>query len=154
MDDLFPPDLCKVTEKHTIPRILRKSEELNLYRKYYFPDFNKKFKCNAIESIDGFIFYFLSNDTFQYVLPFPIEYECYTFTLDKYNIMERNIINDEYVYRGYQIKWWFYKHPYYKYSNFRNYLNSISDDNVYSVHGKYENGKYVDCQIVLKYKRG
>ncbi len=102
--ELFPSGLAEVVEKKTIPRILRQSEKLSLFRKYYFPEFDQKFKCVGIESFSDFVFYFMSNDTFQYVLSFPIDYECYTFTLDKYDIMSRDIINDNYVYRGYQLK--------------------------------------------------
>lgn len=154
IENLFPSELVDVTDKHTIPRILRDNEELNLFRKYYFPEFNQKFKCVGIEPMNGFIFYFLSNDTLQYVLSFPIDYKCYTFTLDKYDIMSRDIVNDDHVYRGYQLKWWFYKHRSYKYNNFREFIESIDDDSVYMVTGKFERGKYVDCKIILKYKRG
>jgi hypothetical protein len=154
MDSLFPSGLNDVLERNTIPRILRKDEKISLYKKYYFPEFNQKFRCNKIESYDDYIFYFLSNDMYQYVLPHPVEYDCYVFTADKYNIMRRDIVSESnYVYRGYQLKWWFYKHPYHKYTNFLNIVSELDDDNVYKISSKYENGKYVDCKFMLKYKR-
>lgn len=149
---LFPQELNEVTDYNVIPRLLRDNEELQLYRKYYFTDLKQKLKCMSIEKYDGYIFYFLSNDNISNVMSYPITYECYTFTLDKYNIMSRDIINDNQSYRGYQIKWWLYKHPQYKYKFFREILPTVVDDYVYKLYGKYEHGKYVNCKIVLKYK--
>ena len=149
----FPDQLSGVTEKGFIPRIVRDDEHLQLYKKYYFPELDQKVKCIGIEEIQNVEYYYLANDSYQYAMTYPINAKCFIFTKDKYDIMSRHIINSDQVYRGYQLKWWFHKHKYYKYKNFIPLLNKVCDDDIYKVFGKLEHDRYVDCKIVLKHRR-
>ena len=145
---IYPDALKALTGEGYIPRLLRNDEHLLLYKKYYFPDMDQKVKCTNIETYFGVEYYFLQNDTFQYVLHYPIDTNCYIFTLDKYDIMKRHIINDKQIYRGYQIRWWFFVHQKPKYRNFLELLPSISDDDIFKVYGELENGKYKECRYI------
>jgi len=150
IDDLFPDDLSRVIEDGFILRLVGEDEQLKMYKIYYFPEFDQKVKCIGVEHIDDNDYYFLKNDSFQCAISYPIDYRCYALTKDKYNMMKRNIINTNYSYMGFQIRWWFYIHNCSEYSNFIKLLDTINDHNTYKVFGKFEGSKFVDCKFVLK----
>lgn len=157
MFNLYPDDIVKFTSKGTIPKLIKPDEQLTVHRRYYFPDFNQKFKCLSIEeSPEGFIFYYLwGEQQYQYVLPHPISYPCYKFVTDKCDILNQDIINDRHIYYGYQIRWWFYRHRINSsYVNFINRLGQLEDDSSYMVSGVLQNSKYVNCAFVKRHRRG
>ena len=151
--NIFPDGLSEITDIGFIPRIVRDDERLKVHKRYYFPEFNQKMKCTDVEIINDIEYYYLSNDNFQYVMSYPISHTCFVFTKDKYDIMSRHIINSNQVYRGYQLKWWFYNHNYTRYNNFIKLLSDICDDDIYKIYGRLEYGQYVDAKFILKYKR-
>jgi hypothetical protein len=148
-NELFPSGMDNIIDKHSTPRKLRVNERLVVGKRYYFPDMKQKLKCINIDKIDGFIFYYLANDSFQHVFSHPLGYEAYILIPDKDNLLNKNIVNDENVYKGYQIKWWFYKHNYKRYKNFINQLNTLNDNNMYVVSGILKHKVYVNCNFDL-----
>jgi hypothetical protein len=144
-NEIFPKELLDICKDDFIPRLLKADDKIKVHKKYYFPDMGELLTCYDVQEYYGEEYYFLSNNNKSIVLTYPVIDKCYMFISDRYEITIRHIINDRKSYKGYQIKWWFFKNYHIKYKYFVQDVSSLDDDGLYKIFGKFENRVYKDC---------
>jgi hypothetical protein len=153
IDNLYPSGLENVTLENLIPKQLTKNDRLKIYHKYFFQSSQLLFKCTNTITVFGTEYYFLENDDKQLVIPYPVDQLGYGFILDKFNVNgKEDIVNDNCSYKGYQLKWWFYKHRNMMFKNFYEQLFAIDDNKLYTLQAKLEKDVYKDCKFLNVYK--
>ena len=147
MKSIYPVKLEDLVQSNNyIPRLLRPTERLKLYHKYWFEEYRGVSKVIDIFYIYGVEYYTIKHDDnnkescISYPLTFDVRYEL----LHNYQELEyHNIINSGNSYTGAEIRYWFIKNDYtqYKYRGFLKFLytntpDSIIDNKKYTVSKK------------------
>ena len=144
-----------------IPKKLdREHRYLKIYKKYYSEELNVDYYFKVLDNykINNNIY---SEITFSYSLywciPNPIEVEnIYELSFDIRNVMkEKDLVNSNKSYFGYEIKYWFFKNYKNKYKEFKEYVEDdskkcINNYNKYILSGTLKSGKYINCKIKIE----
>lgn len=157
---IYPPKLEEyIKANKVIPRKIREGEHLKLYHKYWIDWYDDILKVLDIYYIDS-AEYYVTRDTQKLhgCITYPIDHNnTYEMLHNKYNIEEKNIINDNISYSGADIKYWFSVNDINlatgeKYSGFWSFLsygskNYLMDSKYYFV--SYKENRRQRCQIIL-----
>lgn len=142
-----------------IPRRLRKSEHLRLFRRYYRTYTNDCIKVYQIYYANNIEYYSVKYiDMMLGEITYPLnEDDTYELMKDKNDIAHKdNIINDDNKYTGAEIRYWFFvgnrlENP--MYERFISYIlpysqNSICDNKTYYIKASLIDKKYTDCKLI------
>lgn len=142
-------------KKMYMPRILETGETLKTYKKYWWENQEQTFTVKNIEEIEEKEYYFIESKDYSHCISQPLDKDIYELKRTVPDVLDNNIINHG-SYYGYHIKYWlFMKKDVPKYKWFLPFVSiesnyCISDNKLYSVKGKLENGIYKDCRIILE----
>lgn len=153
---VYPKELeahCKFNSKY-IPRSINRNEELNLYHKYWVKDLKEIFKVTKIEEYFKNQYYYLEGRNTNQLYTFPlVENEFYEIMINDNDILHQDIINSNESYKGYLIKYWFFKKSSKKYKEFEKYISytsdhSIDDNKSYKIEATKIKNSYHNCKII------
>ena len=153
--DIYPKDLLAVissSDKY-IPRQMDYKDIPTLYHKFWIEDLHGLFKLTAIAEYFKVYYYFFEGKETNQLYTNPLNSsKFYEMMLNNYNILDKDIVNDNNVYRGYEIKYWFFKKWCKKYYDFERYLKmntdiTLNDNKKYLVNAVLVNGLYMNCKI-------
>ena len=142
MKNFYPNELVdNIIKFNYIPRRLNENEHLKLYRRYWIPELGGIIKVKDIWRSGGTEYYMIKCKNELYICTsYPIDsyFESYELLHDYSNIYKQNIINNNELFTGAEIKYWFIMNNDKKYNKFRKYLVpygkfSIQDNKRYNV---------------------
>jgi hypothetical protein len=154
---IYPKELDAIVRFNTkyIPREIKQKEELIPYHKYWIKDMEGIYKLTKIEEYFKVNYYYLENKSSSQLFTYPLEegrfFELVNNTDD---LLEKDIIDNETVYEGYKIKYWFYKNWNKQFEDYLKYIAytsmyAIKDNSNYIVQGVYLKNKYRNCKIII-----
>lgn len=151
--------LLKTNKVAFIPKkIPTKQKHFKLYHKYYVDEFvpTGYFKITDIYSINDIQYVTLSfSDDLFWSIPNEIpDCNAYELIYNNNDINNKNILNTNESYPGYQILYWFYNRNNLKYSEFGSYVNDNGKSRVqescnYFLYADFRNGKYINPRVKL-----
>ena len=153
---IYPKELASYIQYNNkyIPRMISQNESLIQYHRYWIRELKEVFKLTGLANYFHVDYYFFEgkNTNQLYTHPVPSN-EFYELTINTDNIQSQNIINSKKMYKGYQIKYWFFKNWCKAYQDYDKYLildksNTIQDNKDYYVEGVWIKDKYMNCKIV------
>lgn len=127
-DDL----ISKIKKYNYIPKKINPTDHLKLYHRYWIPELGGVVKVKDIWKLDGIEYYTIKyKNDMMICFSYPIEdycYEAYELIHDYNDIYKENIIGNNKIYTGAEIKYWFAYHNSSRYNKFNRYLNKTSKD--------------------------
>ena len=114
--NIYPKKLSEILLKNAdkgcyMPRRIKDGEFLRLFRSYWTPEFNSIFKVESIFNEGEDVYYYIKygNSAYYGVLSYPVNPECcYELFTNKVLDIKSNIINDNKMHSGAEIKYWFF----------------------------------------------
>jgi len=167
IDIYYPEQLIDILDRSRvsfIPKRLPKDQNnIKQFRRYYCKDFMSESYFKVIET------YMVENELYG-ILKFiddlywtiPIENinteNIYEIIYDKNCILNQNIINSGRSYKGYEIRYWFFKNYNHKYSGFTPYIEDdgkccLAEHISYFISADLINNKYTNIKIQIDKRR-
>lgn len=163
----YPEKLMHILKNSRAPFIPKKlslnQKDLRLYHRYYSSEFNPDSYFKVIETYD------IEEETYGTLSFADNIYWCisinnintnnvFELIYDKNKILNSNIINSGISYKGYEIKYWFYKNYNKRYSEFLPYIEEngnckLADQTKYFVSASYVNRNYINPKIQIDKRR-
>ena len=154
--EIYPKNLMKsIKNTKYIPRRIGKKERLVCFHRFWIGSVDAVYKLSNIEDIGNIHYYFFENKSTTQIYTYPIsDNDFYELTINTDDLLSKDIIDNKTKYKGYEIRYWFYKNWDNKYKDFKKYLDlrsrSLIDDNsTYIVQAMIINGEYRNCKLIL-----
>lgn len=153
---IYPKELEKNIRFNTkyIPRKINNKERLIYYHRYWIGEYDGIYKLSKIEEYLKIQYYYLESKSTSQLYTYPInEDNFYELMTNDGDLLSKDIIDNKTRYKGYEIKYWFYKNWNKKYKDFEKYLiynspSCIDDNSEYIVQTVIVNYEYRSCKIV------
>lgn len=154
---IYPKELESCIRFNTkyIPRLIDHREYLVLFKRYWIKEVNGIYKLTKIEEYFRNYYYYLEGKDSSQLYTYPLDDNMfYEMVVNTDDILTQNIINNDTEYKGYEIKYWFYKKWNKKYKDYEKFLsvdspNKIDDNKDYKVYGIIIKGRYQNCKMIL-----